>query len=88
MLKALDWSQKTFPLSARGKAVDQGKAVPGEKNFCRPPTSLRALSGSLGVLSLLRRYNLDFCVGIIFSQNVQRYYSNFISNCITLVAPF
>lgn len=29
MLKALDWSQKTFPLSTRGKAVDQGKAVPG-----------------------------------------------------------
>ena len=38
MLKALDWGQKTFPLSARGKAVDQGKAVPGEKYFCRPPT--------------------------------------------------
>ena len=33
MLKALDWSQKTFPLSARGKAVDQGKAVPGEKDM-------------------------------------------------------
>ena len=88
MLKALDWSQKIFPLSARDKAVDQGKAVPGEKYFCRPPTRLRALSGSLGVLSLLRRYNLDFCVGIIFSQNAQRYYSNFISNWITLVASF
>ena len=88
MLKALDWSQKTFPLSTRGKAVDQGKAVSGEKYFCRSPTSLWVFSGSLGVLSLLRRYNLDFCVGIIFDQNVQRYYCNFISNCITLVASF
>jgi len=33
MLKALDWSQKTFPLSTRGKAVDQGKVVSGEKYF-------------------------------------------------------
>lgn len=44
MLKALDWRQKTFPLSTRGKAV------PGEKHFCRSLTSLWVFSGSLGVL--------------------------------------
>ena len=45
-------------------------------------------SGSLGFLSLFRRYDLVFYVGIIFSRNVQRYHNKLILNCNTPVVSF
>ena len=45
-----------------------------------PQASSTLITNSLGVLSLYRRCNLDFCVEMIFNRNGRRYHYNLIEN--------